>query len=236
MRPFPALAVAGDRDGIAVGERAAAAFASHVALRAHGDFDLRGFYGERGLAAVHHLIGAGHHATVLPAVPCPAWFRGWCRRLRSMPEPSSTSFQPGAVVHLPLIAHRALRRHGEAGRRALYGRSAGRLGGHRQLCAAGEEGLHRAGQRFRRDCRCLRCRPATPACPLIPEMPCVAGRGEAAGAHGQLERALALLHEAAAQVNGHGADVHVCGDFQHRWCSSRYSYYSCSKTDNREES
>ena len=201
----------GDRDGIAVGERAAAArFA--VALRAHGDFDLRGVDGEGGLAAVHHLIGAGHHAAVRPAVHVQRGFGGGV----GSPVHAGAVLHvlPAcAVVHLPLITHRALRRHGEAGRRALHGRGVGRLGGHRQLCAQ-RESLHRAVHGFAGivDDSVVALphqRAAHPGDALR------AGRGEAVGAHGQLERALAV-HGAAAQVNGHGADVRACRDFQHR--------------------
>ena len=201
----------GDRDGIAVGERAAAAHRA-VALRAHGDHKFRGVDGEGGLVAGGFVIGAGHHAAVHPAVHVQRGFGGGVGGfvhagavLHVLPA--------GAVVHLPLIAHRALRRHGEAGRRALHGRGVGRLGGHRQLCAQ-REGLHRAGHGFAGivDVSVVALphqRAAHPGDALR------AGRGEAAGAYGQLERALAV-HGAAAQVDGHGVDVRVCGDFQHR--------------------
>ena len=201
----------GDRDGIAVGERAAAArFA--VALRAHGDLKFRGVDGEGGLVAGGFVIGAGHHAAVLPAVHVQRGFGGGVGGfvhagavLHVLPA--------GAVVHLPLIAHRALRRHGEAGRRALHGRGVGRLGGNRQLCAQ-RKGLHRAGHVFAGGVddsvvALPHQRAAHPGDALR------AGRGEAAGAHGQLERAPAV-HGAAAQVDGHGVDVRACRDFQHR--------------------
>ena len=201
----------GDRHGIAVFHRAAAAYRA-VALRAHGDLKFRGVDGEGGLAAVHHLIGAGHHAAVHPVVHLQRGFGGGV----GSPVHAGAVLHvlPAcAVVHLPLITHRALRRHGEAGRRALHGRGVGRLGGHRQLCAQ-RKGLHRAGHGFAGivDDSVVALphqRAAHPGDALL------AGRGEAVGAHGQLERALAV-HGAAAQVDGHGVDVRACRDFQHR--------------------